>query len=86
MEGGRKPTSFWAYIFLDKFFRVDQAFNKRNGRVIVYQDVVPTSIFRSKHSDLPMVLGVGVSHLKKSQTIFFGQKVKITPGPYSDFF
>lgn len=79
-KGGSTVT-----IFSDKkIFTVDQAYNRRNNRVILDQGEAPTPVNRTKHPASVMVLGVVASNGKKCPPIFIESGVRITADIYID--
>ncbi len=81
MKKGGSPVT----IFSDKkIFTVDQAYNRRNDRVILDQGETPTPVNRTKHPASVMVLGVVASNGKKCPPIFIESGVRITADIYID--
>ena len=77
-----KPRST-VRIFSDKkMFYVDQAYNRRNNRVIVDNDAEVTPVMTTKHPQGIMMLGVVASDGKKMPPYFFPQGLKIGTEAY----
>jgi transposase-like protein len=72
-------------IFSDKkIFTVDQAYNRRNDRVIVEQGTPAMPVNRTKHPASVMVLGIVASDGKKPPPIFVPAGVKVNTDAYLD--
>jgi hypothetical protein len=74
----KKLDSSMVKIFSDKkIFTVDQAYNRRNDRVIVDQGESATPVSKTKHPASVMVLGVVASDGNKCPPIFVPAGVKV---------
>jgi inhibitor of nuclear factor kappa-B kinase subunit alpha len=87
----KKETESTVRIFSDKkIFTVDQAYNRRNDRMIVDQGDSAVPVNRTKHPASIMVLGIVASDGKKCPPIFVPAGVKVNTDEYlrllSDFF
>ena len=70
-------------IFSDKkIFTVNQAYNRRNDRIIVNQGESATLVSRTKHPQSVMVLGVVASDGHKCPPIFVPAGVKVNTEAY----
>jgi len=81
----KKLDSSMVKIFSDKkIFTVDQAYNRRNDRVIVDLGESTTPVSQTKHPAGVMVLGVVASDGKKCPPIFVPAGVKVNTEAYID--
>ena len=74
----KKKTRSTVLICSDKkMFYVDQAYNRRNDRVVVDKDAEVTPVMKTKHPQGVMMLGVVASDGKRMPPYFFPEGLKI---------
>ena len=81
----KKETESTVRIFSDKkIFTVDQAYNRRNDRVLVDQGQPAIPVSKTKHPAGVMVLGIVASNGKKCPAIFVPAGAKVNTECYID--